>query len=217
MSLTLPRQAPTNVTPNERTLFQRLYDLRDYVLQHLLKLQVNGKNSGSQTLLNLVQGTNVTITDNGSGDVTIAATGGGGGGSGTVTSVGLTMPAEFTVAGSPVTTTGTLGVTKATQAANKVWAGPTSGGAAAPTFRSLVSADLPSASGNFADSETPSGTINGSNATFTLANTPITGSLHLYLNGRRQAPTADYTIATATITMINVPATGDTLLADYRY
>jgi hypothetical protein len=29
------------------------------------------------------------------------------------------------------------------QSANKVWAGPTSGGAAAPTFRSLVGADLP--------------------------------------------------------------------------
>src|SRR5271166_6241656 len=35
----------------------------------------------------------------------------GGGGSGTVTSVGLTMPAIFSVANSPVTTTGTLAVT----------------------------------------------------------------------------------------------------------
>ena len=37
----------------------------------------------------------------------------GGGGSGTVTSVGLTMPAAFTVTGSPVTTSGTLAVTGA--------------------------------------------------------------------------------------------------------
>ncbi len=67
--------------------------------------------------------------------------GGGGGGGGTVTSVGLTMPAEFSVAGSPITTSGTLAVTKANENANTVWAGPTSGAAAAPTFRALVPAD----------------------------------------------------------------------------
>lgn len=39
--------------------------------------------------------------------------GSGGGGSGTVTSVGLSMPAAFTVTNSPVTTTGTLTVTGA--------------------------------------------------------------------------------------------------------
>jgi hypothetical protein len=65
------------------------------------------------------------------------------GGAGTVTSVGLTMPAEFSVSGSPVTGSGTLAVTKANENANLVYAGPSSGGAAQPTFRSLVSADLP--------------------------------------------------------------------------
>lgn len=67
----------------------------------------------------------------------------GGGGGGGVTSVGLTMPSEFSVAGSPVTGAGTLAVTKATQSANQVYAGPSSGAAAAPAFRSLVAADLP--------------------------------------------------------------------------
>lgn len=38
---------------------------------------------------------------------------GGGGGSGTVTSVGLSAPAAFTVTGSPVTTSGTLAITGA--------------------------------------------------------------------------------------------------------
>lgn len=66
-----------------------------------------------------------------------------GGTGGTVTSVGLSAPAEFSVTGSPVTGSGTLTFAKATQAANKVWAGPTSGSVAAPTFRSLVPADLP--------------------------------------------------------------------------
>jgi hypothetical protein len=66
-------------------------------------------------------------------------------GVGTVTSVGLTMPAPFTVAGSPVTTSGAFAVTLNTQSANRVFAGPVSGGAAAPTFRGLAAADIPTA------------------------------------------------------------------------
>jgi hypothetical protein len=67
----------------------------------------------------------------------------GGGGSGTVTSVGLSLPAIFAVSGSPVTSTGTLTGSLATQGANTVWAGPASGAAASPGFRALVGADLP--------------------------------------------------------------------------
>lgn len=67
-------------------------------------------------------------------------------GSGSVQSVGLSLPAIFTVSGSPVTTTGTLTGTLATQNANLVWSGPSSGVASAPTFRSLVGADLPTPS-----------------------------------------------------------------------
>lgn len=62
---------------------------------------------------------------------------------GSVTSVALILPAIFSVAGSPITSSGTLAVTLATESANTVWAGPTSGGATTPAFRALVSADLP--------------------------------------------------------------------------
>ncbi len=65
-------------------------------------------------------------------------------GAGTVTSVAATVPVEFSIAGSPVTTSGTLAITKATQSANMLWAGPTTGSAAVPTFRAMVAADLPS-------------------------------------------------------------------------
>lgn len=68
-------------------------------------------------------------------------------GVGTVTSVGLSLPGIITVSGSPVTTSGTLTGTLATQTANTVWAGPSSGAAAAPTFRAMVSADLPAGTG----------------------------------------------------------------------
>ena len=62
---------------------------------------------------------------------------------GTVSSVALTAPAEFNVAGSPIVGSGTFVLSKANETANTVWAGPTSGGAAQPTFRSLVTADIP--------------------------------------------------------------------------
>lgn len=71
---------------------------------------------------------------------------GGSGGIGTVTSVGLsdgsTVPI-FGITGSPVTGAGTLTFTLKTETANTVFAGPSSGSAAQPTFRSLVSADIP--------------------------------------------------------------------------
>lgn len=66
-------------------------------------------------------------------------------GSGTVSSVALAAPSLFTISGSPVTTTGTLTLALATQSANTVFAGPTTGSAAAPTMRALVAADLPAA------------------------------------------------------------------------
>lgn len=78
-----------------------------------LTLQTNGVNNGLQSLLNLQQGTNVTIADNGNGTVTINSTGGGGGGGGTVTSVALTVPSAFTVSGSPITGAGTLAISGA--------------------------------------------------------------------------------------------------------
>ncbi|MBL7853516.1 MAG: hypothetical protein JNL17_03930 [Cyclobacteriaceae bacterium] len=78
------------------------------------------------------------LTNNGSGTLTWSPAGG----TGTVTSVGLSLPSLFSVTGSPVTTTGTLTATLASQAANSVFAAP-SGAAGAPTFRTLVAADIP--------------------------------------------------------------------------
>ena len=69
-------------------------------------------------------------------------------GLGTVTSVALSLPSIFTVSGSPVTTSGTLTGTFNTQTANTVFAGPASGAAATPTFRALVSLDIPNNAAN---------------------------------------------------------------------
>ncbi len=67
-----------------------------------------------------------------------------GGGGGTLTSVGLSLPSIFTVNDSPLTASGTISATLVTQNANMVFAGPSSGGASAPTFRALTASDIPS-------------------------------------------------------------------------
>jgi hypothetical protein len=80
-------------------------------------------------------GTGISVTP-GAGVLTIANTG--------VTSVGfsdLSTTPIYTVAGSPVTTTGTLSVTLNSQTANTVFAAP-NGSAGQPGFRALVLDDL---------------------------------------------------------------------------
>jgi len=62
---------------------------------------------------------------------------------GTVKSVGLSAPNIFTVSNSPVTTSGTLTFALNTQSANLIFAGPSTGAAASPTFRAIVTNDLP--------------------------------------------------------------------------
>lgn len=65
---------------------------------------------------------------------------------GTVTSVTVTGDGivDSSTPSAAVTASGTLTLTAKTQTANTVLAGPTSGGAVAPTFRAVVSADIPS-------------------------------------------------------------------------
>lgn len=63
------------------------------------------------------------------------------GGSGTVTSVGLSAPAQFSVSGSPITVSGTLGLSWASQTARTFLAAPSVSGT--PSFRAIDAADLP--------------------------------------------------------------------------
>ena len=68
-------------------------------------------------------------------------------GSGTVTSVGLALPSEFTVSGSPVTIAGTLTGAWASQSANLFFASP-NGSSGTPSFRAIVPADVPTLNQN---------------------------------------------------------------------
>jgi hypothetical protein len=69
------------------------------------------------------------------------------------------------------------------------------------------------------DGEVPGGTLDGSNATFTLANTPNpASSLALFRNGLLQKQSGDYTLSANSISFQTgaVPQPGDALLASYR-
>ncbi len=75
---------------------------------------------------------------------------------------------------------------------------------------------------NFVVNETPGGLVNGSNTTFTLANTPANcrggaSSITLEINGQCAEVGAgnDFTISGTTIIMLSAPQTGDKLRAFY--
>jgi hypothetical protein len=71
--------------------------------------------------------------------------------------------------------------------------------------------------GAFVANETPSGTINGTNAAFTLANTPQW--LQLVLNGvmLEAGSGNDYTLSGTALTMLLIPQLGDKLRAYYTH
>ncbi len=76
-----------------------------------------------------------------------------------------------------------------------------------------------SSSATFIDGETPSGTLDGANASFTLANAPgPAASLALFLNGILLSQGVDYTLAGNSITFdaTAVPEPGDIVVASYR-
>jgi len=73
-----------------------------------------------------------------------------------VSSVGLEFDSVFSVSGSPVTSTGTFSASLLPQEPNKIFAGPVTGADSAPTFRNLVSDDIPA----LPASKITSGTLN---------------------------------------------------------
>ena len=135
---------------------------------------VNGSATASRPIA-LTNSATVTFSTNADGSIygTLA------GGAGTVTSVGLSLPSEITVSGSPVTGSGTLAGVWASQTANKVFAGATSGGAATPAFRLLVSGDIPDLSATYtplAFSQGDSNTLAGVLARTNLLRLKVNGT-----------------------------------------
>lgn len=72
---------------------------------------------------------------------------------------------------------------------------------------------------SFVTREVPTGSVNGTNADFTVANsTIVTGSEEVFLNGLIQNDSGnDYSIASDVITFTSAPVNGDVILVNYRY
>jgi len=66
------------------------------------------------------------------------------------------------------------------------------------------------------EQETPSGTVDGTNATFTLTAEPHdTKQAMVYLNGGIQRRTSDWSISGTTLTFVQAPALGQTVYVTY--
>ena len=91
-------------------------------------------------------------------------------------------------------------------------------GSLAANVNSLTSAVQNSTATMTIRGETPAGALDGSNVTFTLANTPSpSSSLALYKNGNRQTLGTDFLLSGKVIQFVAAaaPKTGDTVSADY--
>lgn len=86
-------------------------------------------------------------------------------------------------------------------------------GTTAITFQQVNAAGLVLGNFNF---EAPSGTINGSNATFTLSKSPASSLILLFHSGVLLLPGTDFTISGSTLTLSgSVPQSGEWLRAFY--
>lgn len=136
---------------------------------------------------------------------------GGSGGSGTVTSVtGVTGIISVATA----TTTPTLSFD--TQAANLVFAGPTTGVAATPTFRALVAGDIPDLTAVYQPLDSDLTAIAALTVNGALIKTSGVWSMaaHPAAAGRFLRSSSVSAIAWSTLTIPNTATTGDILIAN---
>ena len=102
----------------------------------------------------------------------------------------VTYPDNFSAA---------IDVTVDTQAANQVWAGPTSGSNAAPTFRALTPADLPSATGSTQGIVQPGSGLAVSSGVINHSNTVTAGTYTKLTVDAQGHATAGTTLSTSDI------------------
>ncbi len=155
-----------------------------------------GVNNGSNTItlggnmntggaFTTTPGNAVTFTTTGTTNITLPTSGTLATTGNTVSSVGLSLPSIFTVTNSPVTSSGTLTGSLNTQTANTVFAGPSSGSAAVPTFRAMVSADYPASTINYGSiqNETKSTILGNPSGSTSAAPSEITLGAGLSFSG----------------------------------
>jgi hypothetical protein len=141
---------------------------------------------------------NLVATDADGNAVDSGGTGGGGSTSPLTTKGDLYTHDATADARLPVGSDGQMLVADATQATGLRWQ-------AAPAA-AAVPVD-----------EVPTGTLNGTNAAFTLSFAPTAGTLHLSLNGVRQNPSDEFTLVGTTITYTTAPKADDWHRAMYTH
>lgn len=169
-------------------------------------------NDNSSTLVQtMVSGSflTVTVTSIGSAAGAWDAAYTSAGGSGSVTTVSVVSTNGF--AGSVANASTTPAITVSTSITGVLKGNGTAISAA------TASTDYMAPS-SFIVRETPSGSVNGSNTSFVLANTPLSGSEEVFLNGILQDPGAgaDYTISGGTITYLTAPVSTDKIRVNYQ-
>jgi hypothetical protein len=178
---------------------------------------ISNQSSGTVTINANGGGAVRTLTANTMATVTLIAAGSAAGtwdpgttatATGTVTSVSVVSANGFN--GSVATATSTPAITLTTTVTGVLKGNGTAISAATAGSDYLAPSSR-------VTRETPSGTVNGSNTAFTLANTPIAGTEEVYLNGVQQEPGAgnDYTISGTAITYLSAPLTGDKIRVSY--
>jgi uncharacterized protein YoxC len=199
-----------------------------------LTTSVSSDVSSISTLSTMVNGLNTTVTgtSNAVGTLSNTVTGL----TTTVTGISGTLGTlSNTVAGLTTTVTGTSNnvgtlsntVTELTSAVSGIGTTVTTQGNTLTTLDNTVtslgaqidSITAGSTTAVFADGETPSGTMDGSNGTFALTAAPApAASLQLYRNGLQQMSGIDFTLSGNTITFLNgnVPRASDIVQAFYR-
>lgn len=77
--------------------------------------------------------------------------------------------------------------------------------------------------GTLVAGEVPTGTINGTNKAFTLANAPFAGAIAIFYVQPNGQPSqflnygVDFTVSSTTVTLVNAPITGSNIYANYYH
>ena len=80
-----------------------------------------------------------------------------------------------------------------------------------------IGATVTTSSGSFVIGETPTGAINGSNATFTTLHNFVPETVQVFINGVSQTEGVDYTTSGSTVINLSVsPIVGDYIRVNYK-
>lgn len=183
-----------------------------YANTHSSSLQLQGTvTNASTSSTNTVLVSSIAPGDNPSVTNTTGGISPGWGTVGTVTSVAISAPAEFTVSGSPITSSGTLAISKSNQMATTFYSGPSSGVAAAPSFRALQLSDFPYQ--DYHEEFAPT-----TSATTVVLLHPVNVILIVAVNGSllRSQFTGQYSLSGTTLTFTTPFTTGDHVVVVYQ-